>query len=95
MADSEHAAPTVGPVERDKRTRHGATDSRWRQGNREAHSAYTTSGDREVITSDAIAELGAGLAGIDAPLSSAMLAGLSLLIVAVTLYIDRRMTDRR
>jgi hypothetical protein len=48
-----------------------------------------------VITSDAIAELGTVLASVEAPLSSAMLAGLSLLIVAVTLYVDRLMTDRR
>jgi hypothetical protein len=94
VADGGHAAPG-GCVERDKPTRSGATNGRWSEREREAHSAYTTSGDREVITSDAIAELGAVLAGIEAPLSSAMLAGLSLLIVAVTLYVDRLMTDRR
>jgi hypothetical protein len=49
----------------------------------------------EVFTPDAIADLSAVLAKIDAPSSSTIMTGLSLLIVAVTLYVDRRMADRR
>jgi hypothetical protein len=40
-------------------------------------------------------DLRAVLASIDAPPSSAILTGLSLLIIAVTLYVDRRLAHRR
>jgi hypothetical protein len=48
----------------------------------------------EVFASDGVLDLGAVLTGIDPSSISAMVTGLSLLIVALTLYVDRRLAGR-